>query len=101
MCSSPKSSSVSRVKKVSTSPLTHSELNNFVSIANASDARREERERVEQERLARESVVTPTVSTSSANDRGFGLEADQKEGLPYVRFLRSVHVALTASRSWA
>ena len=54
MCSTPKSSSTTMVKKVPTSAFTNSNLSNFVSIANAAEARREERECVEQERLKRE-----------------------------------------------
>jgi len=100
MCSSPKSSSSSKIKKVRTSPLSNSELNNFVAIANASDARREERERLELERLASESAHTAAMGASTAGSNGPGSNATQLQSRPYVRFLRSVHTTLTASRSW-
>ncbi len=51
MCSSPKSASSAKVKNVSTSAFTNSELSDFVSIANAAHARKEEKKRVERERL--------------------------------------------------
>ena len=54
MCSTPKSSSTTMVIKIPTSAFTNNNLSDFVSIANAAEARREERERVERERLKRE-----------------------------------------------
>ena len=41
-------------QKIPTSAFTNNNLSDFVSIANAAEARREERECVEQERLIRE-----------------------------------------------
>jgi hypothetical protein len=43
MCSSPKSASATKVKNVSTSAFSNSELSAFVSIANAAHARKEEK----------------------------------------------------------
>ncbi len=57
MCSTPKSSSATMVKKIPTSPFTNNNLSDFVSIANAADVRKEERERVERERLKLEERV--------------------------------------------
>lgn len=49
MCSSSKGGQDLKVKKIPTSVLNHSQLSDFVAIANAADARREERERIELE----------------------------------------------------
>lgn len=100
MCSSPKSSSVTSVKKVSTSPLSNRELNNFVAIANASDARREERERIERERLASEAAMSAAMSNATENTHGIDVQANYPDSHSFLRVLHSVHTALTAKRSW-
>lgn len=100
MCSTAKTSSLTKLKSVSTSPMTKSELNSFVAVANACDARREERERLERERLALESATAEIESTLTANVEDFEVEADLPKSRSFGQLLRSVHGALTVSRSW-
>lgn len=64
MCSTPKSSSTTKLKNIRTSPFTNNNLSDFVSIANAADARQEERERLERERLKLEEAVERQLSRS-------------------------------------
>ena len=100
MCSTPKSSSAVKLKKVPTSQLTNGELNSFVAIANASDARREEKELLERQRLARESLSVTVAETSTENLVGCERDVAQLKSGPIIRLLHSVHCALSDSRSW-
>ena len=55
MCSTPKSSAVSPVKKIPTSSFSKSDFSSFVAVANAAAERKEEKEQAEKERLAHKS----------------------------------------------
>ena len=52
MCSTPKSSAVTPVKKIPTSSFSKSDFSSFVAVANAAAERKEEKEQAEKERLA-------------------------------------------------
>lgn len=95
MCSSPKSSAVSSLKKVPTSALTSSELNSFVSIANAADARREEKELAEKESMALEMADSAVASLV-----GSECEAEQPKSRSLAQRFNSVRTALTVPRAW-
>lgn len=100
MCSTPKSSSATKLKKVPTSQLTKGELNNFVSVANASAERQEEKELLERQFLARESLSITAASASTVSNGAVGCEVKQQESGLFDRLLHSVHCALSDTRSW-
>ncbi len=100
MCSSPKSSAVSNLKKVPTSPLTSSELNSFVSIANAADARREEKELAEKESMALEMADTAVASLPAASLGGSECDAEQPKSRSLAQRFNSIRTALTVPRAW-
>lgn len=57
MCSSPKSSGTTPVKRINTAGFTSSDFLSFASVGNAAEERREEKRKADKERLAREKLA--------------------------------------------
>ncbi len=101
MCSTPKSSSATKLKNVPTSQLTKGELNTFVSVANASAERQEEKELLERQFLARESLSIAAAIACTENNGAVRCAVKQQESGLFDRLLHAVQGALTDSRSWS
>lgn len=99
MCSTAKTSSITKVKNVPTSKLTNGELNSFVSVANALAEREEEKELLERQRLARESLSIFAAKAATENIATVKCEAKQQKRGLFDRLVHSVQGALTDSRS--
>ncbi len=99
MCSTPKSSSLTKLKNVPTSKLTKSELNSFISVANAVAERQEEKELLERQCLAQESLSVAAAFALTQSTAAVKCEVvPQKKSLS-SRLLHSVRSALTDSHS--